>query len=72
VLIFSYCRNINVLVTNISTAVLILFEHTTDSWGYLYAKVTTINNTGEFISKHVGQFTTAGQVNLGFWLNKRP
>jgi len=39
--------------------------------GYLYTKVTTTNDTGQFISKNVGQFTTVGQVNLGFWLNKR-
>ncbi|MEO6611578.1 MAG: hypothetical protein ABIT05_05220 [Chitinophagaceae bacterium] len=39
--------------------------------GYLYTKVTTIDDMGQFISKNAGQFTTVGQLNLGFWLNKR-
>ena len=39
--------------------------------GYLYTRVTTINNTGQLMTKNAGQFTTVGQVNLGFWLNKR-
>ncbi len=39
--------------------------------GYLYTRVTTINNTGQLITKKAGQFTTVGQLNLGFWLNKR-
>ena len=39
--------------------------------GYLYTRVTTINDTGELITKNAGQFTTVAQVNLGFWLNKR-
>ncbi len=39
--------------------------------GYLYTKATTLNDMGQFISKNVGRFTTAGQFNLGFWLNKK-
>jgi hypothetical protein len=38
--------------------------------GYLFTKVTTMNSTGQFVSKNTGQFTTVGNVNLGFWLNK--
>ena len=39
--------------------------------GFLYTRVTTVNETGQFITKKIGQFTTVGQVNLGFWLNRR-
>ncbi len=39
--------------------------------GYLYTRVTTVDDTGQLITKNAGQFTTVGQVNLGFWLNKR-
>ena len=39
--------------------------------GYLYTKVTTTNDAGQFIHKNIGQLTTVGQINLGFWLNKR-
>ncbi len=39
--------------------------------GYLYTRVTTKNNAGQFITKYAGQFTAVGQINLGFWLNKR-
>lgn len=39
--------------------------------GYFYTKVTTMDNAGQFISENTGQFTTVGQLNLGFWLNKR-
>ena len=38
--------------------------------GYLFAKETTFD-TGELVTKNIGKFTTLGQVNLGFWLNKR-
>ena len=39
--------------------------------GYLYTRVTTMNDTGQLITKNAGQFITVGQINLGFWLNKR-
>jgi hypothetical protein len=39
--------------------------------GYLFTKGTTIDYTGQYITKNIGQFTTVGQLNLGFWLNKR-
>ena len=39
--------------------------------GYLYTRVTTKNNSGQFITNHTGKFTSMGQINLGFWLNKR-
>lgn len=39
--------------------------------GYLYTRVTTMNDTGQLITKNTGQFKTVGQINLGFWLNKR-
>lgn len=38
--------------------------------GYYFAKTTTIDN-GQLDTKNNGEFTTLGQVNLGFWLNKR-
>lgn len=38
---------------------------------YLYTRVTTMNDTGQLITKNAGQFKTVGQINLGFWLNKR-
>lgn len=38
--------------------------------GYFFAKTTTIDN-GQWLTKSTGKFTTLGQVNLGFWLNKR-
>jgi hypothetical protein len=38
---------------------------------YLSTKVTAMNNTGQYITKNAGQFTTVGQINFGFWLNKR-
>ena len=38
---------------------------------YLFAKVTRQNSTGEFITENVDEFTILGQINLGFWLNKR-
>ncbi len=39
--------------------------------GYVYGKETTVDDTGQFVSKHGGRFTTVGQISLGFWLNKR-
>lgn len=39
--------------------------------GYRYTRVTTMNNTGQLITKNAGQFTAISQLNLGFWLNKR-
>ena len=39
--------------------------------GFLFTRVTTINDSGELTIKNEGQFTTIGQVNLGFWLNKK-
>lgn len=38
---------------------------------YLFAKVTKQNSTGQFVTKNVDEFTISGQINLGFWLNKR-
>lgn len=38
--------------------------------GYLFAKATLPNNAGQTITERVAQFTTVGQFNLGFWLNK--
>jgi hypothetical protein len=38
---------------------------------YLFAKVTRQNSTGEFVTENVDEFTIAGQINVGFWLNKR-
>lgn len=38
--------------------------------GYLFAKETTIDN-GQLVTKNISEFTTLGQVNFGFWLNKR-
>ena len=39
--------------------------------GYLYAKRTTLNDLGEYITKNEGEITLVGQISLGFWLNKR-
>ncbi|MEP7232250.1 MAG: hypothetical protein ABI691_18450 [Ginsengibacter sp.] len=38
--------------------------------GYVFAKTTEIDN-GQWVTKSIGEFTTLGQVDLGFWLNKR-
>lgn len=38
---------------------------------YLFARVTRQNSTGEFTTENVDDFTIFGQINLGFWLNKR-
>lgn len=39
--------------------------------GYLYAKRTTLNEFGEYITANEGEITLVGQISLGFWLNKR-
>jgi len=39
--------------------------------GYFFAKRTTLNEFGEYITKNEGGFTFVGQIGLGFWLNKR-
>jgi len=39
--------------------------------GYVYAKRTTVNEFGEYITKNEGGITFVGQIGLGFWLNKR-
>jgi hypothetical protein len=38
---------------------------------YFFGKVTSENNAGELTTKNEDEFTIAGQINLGFWLNKR-
>jgi hypothetical protein len=38
--------------------------------GYLFTTVTFPDNTGLPIKGNFGKFTTSGQLNLGFWLNK--
>jgi hypothetical protein len=39
--------------------------------GYVYAKRTTLNEFGEYITENKGGITLVGQISLGFWLNKR-
>ena len=39
--------------------------------GYVYAKRTTIDDFGEYITRNEGEITVVGQISLGFWLNKR-
>jgi hypothetical protein len=39
--------------------------------GYLFGKATLSDNTGQAITKNVGQFTPVGQLNIGLWLNRR-
>ena len=39
--------------------------------GYDYAKRTTLNEYGEYITKNEGEIAPVGQMSLGFWLNKR-
>lgn len=38
---------------------------------YLFTTATVLNNTGQAIKENVGKFISLGQLNLGFWLNKR-
>jgi hypothetical protein len=37
--------------------------------GCLFSTATVVNYAGEPVHKHVQQFTTVGEVSLGFWLN---
>ena len=39
--------------------------------GYLFTKASKPDNQGQRTSIHFSQFTGLGQLNLGFWLNKR-
>ena len=39
--------------------------------GYLFTTATVLNNSGNAIKENVGKFISLGQLNLGFWLNKR-
>jgi len=39
--------------------------------GYLFAKETVFDYSGQYVTRTKGQFTTTSQFNLGFWLNKR-
>jgi hypothetical protein len=39
--------------------------------GYLFTTATLPDNTGKTIKENVGNISTLGQLNLGFWLNKR-
>jgi hypothetical protein len=41
--------------------------------GYMFGKSTTYDywGTGNYISETAGQVTFMGQINIGFWLNKR-
>jgi hypothetical protein len=38
---------------------------------YLFAKATKQNSAGEYVTENVDEFSISGQINLGFWLNKR-
>ena len=39
-------------------------------FGYMLTKATIPELNGSISRKNYGQFTTAGQINLGFWLNR--
>ena len=39
--------------------------------GYLFTTARVQDNTGQIVRENVGEFTTLGQLTLGFWLNKR-
>lgn len=39
--------------------------------GYLFTKATLPDNRGEIKKERVGKFTIMGQLNLGFWLNRK-
>ncbi len=39
--------------------------------GYLFTKGTYPDNFGNIVRKNIDQVTFMGQINLGFWLNKR-
>lgn len=40
-------------------------------YGFLFTKGTELNDAGEFHKVNQFEFTSIGQLNLGFWLNKR-
>lgn len=40
-------------------------------FGYLFTMATLPDNTGQTVKENVGKFSTLGQLNLGFCLNKR-
>jgi hypothetical protein len=39
--------------------------------GYLFTKITSLDNTGQPITEKVRRLTIVGQLSLGFWINKR-
>ena len=39
--------------------------------GYLFTTATLPDNNGHTIKENVGKLSSVGQLNLGFWLNKR-
>ena len=39
--------------------------------GYLFTTVSLPDNTGQTIKENIERFSTLGQLNLGFWLNRR-
>ena len=39
--------------------------------GYLFPTATFTDNTGQEIKGNVSKLSSLGQLNLGFWLNKR-
>lgn len=39
--------------------------------GYLFTTATLPDNTGQTVKENITKFSTLGQINLGFWLNKR-
>ena len=39
--------------------------------GYLFTTAILPDNTGKTIKQNVGRLSTLGQLNLGFWLNRR-
>ena len=40
-------------------------------FGYLYAKCTSMDVNGKYVTTHDGLFTLLGQLTIGFWLNKK-
>ncbi len=38
--------------------------------GYLFTTATLPGNTGQTVKEQVGEFSTLGQLNVGFWLNQ--
>jgi len=39
--------------------------------GYLFTTASLPDNTGQTIKENIERFSTLGQLNLGFWLNRR-